>query len=483
MKVALLHYHLRRGGVSSVILRQVASLGASGAGVETAIVVGTPPEVVPSVPCVVAPGLDYDAFDTRSDRKADGVRLADSVERALAEAFPGGCDLIHVHNPLIKKNSRILDALEILRGRGHALLVQIHDLAEDFRPEVYDGKSPYPESCDYAAINERDRDRLVASGLEAEHVHFLPNPVAFLDGFDPRKGYALESKRGRRTLLYPVRAIGRKNIGEALLLSRFLPEGAELAITLPPTSPGDERAYRAWKDLAAARRLPIRFEAGLGSGLQELYDSAFGVVTTSVKEGFGYSYLDPLVRGLPVTGREIPHIVGDFSKKGVRFSGLYRGISVPRSSIPEGLLREAVMSRIASFRKAYAPAFDGDRARLDEALARLLGRFEGEILDFGALDRGLQASLLSRICSDSGFSAEIEGLNPFLGSMFLGAEEEAEAARLRESVLSGYSERDYATLLRRAYESAAGKRARGRIDRARFIESYLEPASLFLCAS
>ncbi|HUX38090.1 MAG TPA: hypothetical protein VMV44_09345 [Rectinemataceae bacterium] len=483
MRVALIHFHLKKGGVGSVMARQVASLAAAGLDVRTAFIVGTPPEGETAAPCYIASGLDYDASGGRRPDESSAAKLADSMEEAIGRAFPEGCDLLHVHNPLIHKNAALLGALRILRERGHALLVQVHDLAEDFRPEVYDALSPYPEACDYAAINGRDRDRLVAAGLEPERVHFLPNPVAFHEGFEPRRGYALESAKGRRRAIYPVRAIGRKNLGEALLLSLFLPEGAELAVTLPPTSPGDHAAYEAWKDLALSQGLRLRFEVGLGASLAELYETSFCAVTSSVKEGFGYSYLDPLVRGLPVVGRAIAHIVGDFGKKGLRFDSLYDGISIPRSALPAPILRETAAARIATIGKAYAPAFGRDRDRLDAALEGLRGRFDGEFLDFGAIDPELQAALVSRLASEPGFAAEIAGLNPFLETLFLSAPGSEAATRRRDAVLEGYSEKEYGKLLFEAYRSAVAGGARGRIDKARFLESYLEPSSFFLCAS
>lgn len=468
--------------------RQAAGLAAVG-DLELAFVAGAAPETELPAPFALAPGLDYDAFTGESGRQG-AEALADSIEAAARRALGGAPDLLHVHNPLIRKNGRLLEALRILRARGIPLLVQIHDLAEDFRPEVFDAEAPYPEDCHYAAINGRDLGRLVAAGLPPDKVHFLPNPVGRDGDFDARQGYALEAERGRRLALYPVRAIGRKNLGEALLLSLFLPEGAELAVTLPPTSPADERVYRAWRELAAARGLRARFEAGLAASLHELYDASFCVLTSSVKEGFGYSYLDPLVRGLPVVGREIPHIVADFAERGVDFPRLYRRLLVPRSALPPGLLREAVEARIRALRQALLPLFATEADRLERRLQNLRMAFGEELLDYGALEPGLQAALLSRAAEDGGFAAELGALNPGLRENFLEAPAPEEAGARREAVLAAYSEEENRRRLLEAYRSAAsegGREAseagRARIDRAAFAESYLEASAFFLCAS
>ncbi len=454
----------------------------------------------------VVPGLDYAARPWRVSRDAVGPRaaaaamvpaatpaaakeaaLADEIERALDAAFPGGCDLLHVHNPLIAKNGAFLGALSELQRRGRRLLVQAHDFAEDFRPEVYSAFGDYPASCAYAAINRRDRDALVASGLDPRHVHLLPNPVALPSEFDARRGWREEMRRGRRTVLYPVRAIRRKNLGEVLLLSRFLPEGADLAVTLPPTNERDLPTYSAWKKLAAERSLRVRFEAGLAAQLSDLYRSSFCVLTTSVKEGFGYSYLDPLARGIPVAGREIPHVVADFRADGIELPGLYRDIRIPLAAISPKSLRESVDLRIEAFRRAYSPSFaaGGTSALRDfeDILAALARRFEGDWVDFGALDEGLQSRLLVGLDSDRSLERSLCELNPFLPAVFAVGLSREKTEEQRAVLAAAYSEETYAERLKLAYRDALSEGTGGSIDRRALLKSYLRPESFFLAAS
>jgi glycosyltransferase involved in cell wall biosynthesis len=468
------------------MLKQAACLDRLGGGHSVAFIVGATPEVPTAVPAHVVPGLDYDSFSgmDASDLEAGARSLAEDLETALRAAFPAGCDLLHVHNPLLRKNARLLGALRILQDRGHALLVQEHDFAEDFRPGAYDPFWPYPGSCDYATINSRDRDNLVAAGLDPRHVHLLPNPVSDPDDFSPRLDGRAEVAGGRRTALYPVRAIRRKNIGEALLLSRFLPPGAELAVTLPPTSPEDFGRYLAWKAFATEGSWQVRFEAGKDSQLPELFEGSFAAVTTSVKEGFGYSYLDPLMRGLPVLGREIPHVVRDFAEEGVALAGLYGELRVPVQALEAEALRGAVRSRLGRFRKAFRPAFGQDgKPRLASLLEGLCRRFEGETVDFGALDEGLQASILGRLGRDRGLTAELLGLSPFLEGIFERAPSPEEAKRRRDAVVEGYSEKAYGPRLASIYAAAVAGQARGTIDKALLVERFLEPSGFFLSAS
>ncbi len=286
-----------------------------------------------------------------------------------------------------------------------------------------------------------------------------------------------------------MRAIRRKNIGEALLLSFFLPKGAEIAVTLPPTSPGDKAQYESWKALAAERGLSVRFEAGKDASLAELYESSFLVVTTSVKEGFGYSFLEPLVRGLPVVGREIPHIAGDFRDRGIVFEGLYRGIKVPADAIDGSRLRAAASSRLSRAREAFGPAFSASSGqgrgaeRLEALISRLEGRFDGDCLDFGSLDAQAQRLFIERASRDSAVAARLSELNPILDGIFERSPAEDAIRGRRDAALACYSNRAYGELLAAAYEAAASRGSSGAIDKAALAERYLAPDEFFLSAS
>jgi hypothetical protein len=484
MNVVVVHFHFRRGGVSAVMLKQAAGLAALPRPPRIAFIVGTPAEAPVPVPVYVVPALDYDSFTgaRAQDRTANAEVLARSLERTIAEAFPEGCDLVHVHNPLLCKNSALLGALRLLQNRGRRLFVQVHDMAEDFRPQAYEPYWPYLEDCDYAAINRRDRDRLVAAGLDSEQVRFLPNPVSPITDYSPRGPSVSERTKRLRTVLYPVRAIRRKNLGETLLLSRFLPGNTEIAVTLPPTSPGDRQRYESWKAAARESGLPVRFEAGAAESLQTLYGRSFLALTTSVKEGFGYSYLDPLVRGLPVAGRSLP-VIEDFRQAGLSFENLYPAIRIHRSELPLRPLGEAVEACLARLGLAYAPAFAAGSGEWESILDDLRSRFAGDFLDFGALEEEFQVGVLNRMRTDRGFEARIIQDNPFLETLFDSSSGQETVLRQRELILDVYSEREYGRRLLAAYEHALADAPRGRIDKAILIAQYLKPASFYGVAS
>ena len=95
MTIALVHYHLRRGGVTRVLEAQSKALQA--AGVEHVIFSGTPNEGGAELPVVVVPELEY-----CSDSCPD---LLDPLREAATAALGTAPDLWHVHNPTLGKNA------------------------------------------------------------------------------------------------------------------------------------------------------------------------------------------------------------------------------------------------------------------------------------------------------------------------------------------------------------------------------------------
>ena len=58
-------------------------------------------------------------------------------------------------------------------------------------------------------------------------------------------------------------------------------------------------------------------------------------VTTSIAEGFGLTFLEAIVFGRPLLGRDLPEITTDFRSQGINLQSLYSGLLVPRRWIDE----------------------------------------------------------------------------------------------------------------------------------------------------
>ena len=471
MRVALVHYHLRRGGVTSVILNQARSLAK--AGTELLIIAGEAAPETTGFPCALAEDLAYDQpgrVFSPAELAEGAERLAAGILRAMEARWGtggacGGADIVHVHNPLIQKNSLLIPALKLLAAQGIRLFLQNHDLAEDFRPDVYTGSVEYPADCHYGVINSRDYDFLRRAGLDSGGLHLIPNEVASV-----RATPGLERKR----YLYPVRAIRRKNIGEALFLSLFIPKGRTVAITLPP-SEKDAAGYGRWTALAAELDLPVEFELGLKQSLADLLGSAVCALSTSVKEGFGFSFLEPWTAGRGLFGRRVDYVCADFERAGVCFDGLYPSLEIPLDDIPAPDITRKMES---ATRRIYESFGLATPERLTRALAEDLANRQS--IDCGRLDEELQERIIRACHGDRRKRRLIAGMNPPLEALGDWREDADLIEANRRVIAEQYGGERIVERLLRIYQSVIDLPVRQRLSKPALLELYLDPLRLCL---
>lgn len=469
MKVVVVHYHLKPGGVTTVIRRHLEA--CSRAGIEAFVLTGEEPPGSPGVPWAVVPGLAYDPPggpippEAARDR---GKTLARELAAAAESLAGGGPFLYHVHNPTIRKNAALCPALSVLAGDGARILIQAHDFAEDWRPEALLAGLPYPAGCRWAVLNGRDYRALRSAGLPDSDLELIPNPL-------PTPGASRPPVPGADLVLYPVRGIPRKNLGEFILLSRWLPPDLSAAVTLPPSNPKDLPLYEAWKTLAKETGAPVTFEAGLSSSLDDLYARTRTAATTSVKEGFGFSFLEPPARGVPVAGRRLSSVVPDFEAAGIPYPGLYPALRVPGDLVSWEAFGARLDSALGAVSRALTEALGGEPSWLADRLAevRRAALPEGG-LDFGVLDPAAQAEVLERLYRDPGSAAALEEANPFLKSWWEVPPPEASSA------LEEYSASRCAERLAEAYErTASGTGSGAAPDREALARELLTPEGFF----
>lgn len=473
MRVALLHYHLTRGGVTTVLRHQARSLAESGD--EVLIITGEVSEGIdPCEGCSgkvefsLVPALRYDSKleRPRSEAGAAADELASAIMAAMVSHWGAAADLLHVHNPLIKKNSALVPALRKLQADGVKLLLQEHDFAEDYRPDVYLKNEPYPEDCHYAAINGRDLSFLRRAGLDESGAHYLANAVTPLEATE---GLA------RTRYLYPVRGIRRKNLGEALLLSLFIPEGRTVAVTLPPTSAVDLPSYDHWRDLAKRLDLRVEFEVGSSESLKNLMGTSVAVLTTSIKEGFGFSFLEPWTAGRATIGRRIDYVCEDFERQGVRFDCFYDSMDVPLVYLPAPLLRRKLQDALVRTYRSFGaelPQFALKRMT-DDLFAR-------DVFDFGRLDEELQTEVIETMAQNGTARDDMAEANPILDSIASWEPDEALISANRDRILSAFGERSSVERLRAAHRAVLEHPVRQRLSRAMLLELFLDPERLSL---
>ena len=443
MNLAIIHYHLSLGGVTQVIANQLRALHVALAGegrLKVMIFYGGNRDGwfdadiahlngVETSLCEV-PALNYD-----NGRSVGPARLARQLRTFLQQSgFTPADTVIHAHNHSLGKNGSLPGALADLARHGYPLLLQIHDFAEDFRPENYhylasklSADEPadlpsvlYPQAdhIHYAVLNGRDQAILRRSGLSQSHTHLLPNVV--LGSGELPSPTTAKSKLAERFgvsparcfVLYPTRCIRRKNIGEALLWSVLAGESAVFGFTLAPQNPREKGVYRLWKELASTLELPCIFEMGGRSGLafEENLAAADIVLTTSVAEGFGMVFLESWLAGRPLVGRDLPEITLEFLECGLQLDHLQAKIKIPVAWVGVDAFRSSLETAYRRTLTSY-----GRPQPTSKELSRNMNELiQDGCVDFAALGTTLQHRILRIVQEKIGYREYLHELNPWV---------------------------------------------------------------------
>jgi glycosyltransferase involved in cell wall biosynthesis len=464
MKIAFIHYHLKTGGVTTVIHRQIAALQA--AGWEAMILTGEAPPDDLTVPCSFIPGLGY-------EHQLEGEHSADNVFRAIVNAiqrqWPGGADVIHVHNPTLAKNRLLQTILKKLKSAGMILLCQIHDFAEDGRPGAFFDE-PYVSDCHYAVINQRDYHLLIDAGLDPKGCHVLPNPVSTPDITIDTTG---DDRRG--SVLYPIRAIRRKNIGEAILLSLYLKPPTPVQITLPPNSLVDMAPYNHWRKFVRKHGLSVEFEAGIDKDFNTLMQKCRYVLTTSITEGFGFAFLESWCMGKALWGRLLPDICSSYIDAGIRLDHLYTGLAVPIEWLDSESLKDQWQAAMRDAAQRYGHPLTNHQ--IDDAWQIATAN---EFIDFGLLSESFQRQVLEKVIADNAAYQHLIVLNPFLSNPGPPQVSDDLIAQNAASVVQQYSPENYAIRLMHIYTHVAHTDVRHSIDKSTLISAFLSPRNFSL---
>lgn len=455
MKIAFIHYHLKTGGVTTVLKQQVEALRDT---CDMLVLTGEIPESPFLCDTVHITGLGYDRKD---QSRSDPQGIAAAVTRAIHLKWKGGCDLVHVHNPTLAKNRNFLKILKALQNKKIKLFLQIHDFAEDGRPLAYFSEDEYPQNCHYGVINSRDYNILLESGLKEKGLHKIFNTI------NPFKLNTTDAPQ-KNLVLYPIRALRRKNIGEAILISLFFKNNETLAITLPPNSPADMESYEQWKVFVKEKNLNVIFEAGLSHEFSELVMCAKFLITTSITEGFGFSFLEPWTAKKILWGRKLPEICHDFEKNGVWLDHLYTRLTVP----VEWLDREKFFRTWQESIQKACSMFD---IRIDKT--NILPAFEtittNQSVDFGLLNEAFQQTIISKVLSDELNQDKLIYLNPFLSSPGNVSDKKTLIQHNMNTVLFHYNKANYKKKLFNIYSRVIKDTVCHNIDKKLVLSKFL----------
>lgn len=430
------------------------------------------------MPTVVVEKLAYQSdYDP-----SGGEALTEGMVQAAARALGEPPAVWHIHNPTLGKNVHLPQAIERLARTGARLVLQCHDFAEDGRPGNYEllgeRKRLYPMAPQvrYVTINSRDLGMLVVAGVPEEQTTLLPNAVTA--PVTPTEG--LRATGDPPFVVYGVRGIRRKNLGELCLLAGLAPPEAGFALTLRPANPEWLPIYERWEKVAGTLSLPLDFgvvgDRSPASGVEPSYENWLGrashLVTTSIAEGFGLSFLEPIAMEKPLLGRDLPEITCDFKGPSVSLGTLYDNVLIPSAWIDRRELANEFRARLQEVYESYG--LELAEAAVREAHETLFG---GPHLDFGNLPEHLQEqALASALRSPDDVLVEgndtWEPLRPWLAGALAN-----ERPPTDPSVLELYSIARYGESLTTLYRDVehAPVETPSWLDRARILDQFLKP--------
>ncbi len=441
MNLAIVHYHLNRGGVTRVIAAHLRSLSAVVADAPESIRVailyggrksGWPDDLTDALPGLNVQLCPVDGLDYDDDAEPQSDRLARRLQRQLDTlGFTPAETVIHAHNHNLGKNISLPGALSQLARSGYPLLLQVHDFAEEFRPANYErlqhlarfndqhgqasGGTLYPQAphIGYAVLNHRDYKVLHAAGVPQDRLDFLPNPVVPPGPLPDREAARQELERrfsiprDALFLLYPVRGIRRKNLGEFLLWSIL--GQAHVGITLAPLNPAELGFYERWREFARCHGLQAAFGTGEAGGLSfpRNLAAADRILTTSLAEGFGMVFLESWLAGKMLIGRDLPAITADFLDTGMTLHSLQSTVQVPIDWVGRDRYQRELFAAANGLLTAYhrPPLGPGELSGiLDE-------KIQGGMIDFGDLSEPLQREVIARVHCNAAAAEEMRCAN------------------------------------------------------------------------
>ena len=476
-----MHYHLRPGGVRRVIELATPSLIREFGGEveEVVIATGEPPDkrweqlfrrnLDPTpVRLLVEPSFKYASEQSQSPLQIT-KRIRATLDDLFNNAMPKDT-LIWAHNLGVARNMLLSHELaNFCAIRGLPLVSHHHDWWFDnrwrrwsemrlcgFRTPEAAARAIFPasRSVRHLAINRADALRLEkrlskragwlpnlaerGKAPPADKVRAarkwlrrqLPGSAGVLDGGVRRTRPAparTPALPGQRPIwLLPCRMLRRKNVAEALLLTRWLRPEAWL-VTTGGASSADERAYYgALEDNARRHGWPLRLGVLQGDEthkpiIPELLAASEAILLTSIQEGFGLPYLEAAAANRPLIARIIPNIAPDLDKFGFAFPQSYRELLIE----PDLFDWKAEQKRQERLYKKWRAALPRQAQRFAEKPALLAGAKVP--VPFSRVTLAAQIEILSH-ATEKSWQVCLP-LNPFLDDW----RKRAEATRLRST--------------------------------------------------
>ncbi|MEM5948153.1 glycosyltransferase family 1 protein [Spirochaetia bacterium 38H-sp] len=332
MELLIFHYHLKPGGVTSVIVDSIKAFLQDNDSWTVRVITGSSEDTeafknrlgvfAQRVILQVEPLVGYAEEDL--DEQDASERISDI--KSLLERLCDEERVFWIHNFHLGKNPYFTEAVIRLAQEGRQKIVlHVHDFPESgryinlgrIRKYVKGPLYPTSNNVRYALINNRDVRILSHAGIPEDMIFLLDNPYHPLDfgEYTEEKKNSLQDVlkigQNKKLFLSPVRAIRRKNILESALISIMV--DVVYGVSLPGTS-GQEVHYselvaRCMRDTGNISSLGITAENS-GISFPSVLKSADSLISSSVQEGFGYLFLQAIDSARPLIARRLDIIDG-----------------------------------------------------------------------------------------------------------------------------------------------------------------------------
>jgi hypothetical protein len=242
-----------------------------------------------------------------------------------------------------------------------------------------------------------------------------------------------------------------------------------LSVTLPPNSAADVRSYDAWKAFVKNLDLKVEFERGLTADFKTNVASADSVLTTSITEGFGFSYLEPWIYGKVLWGRKLPDICRDFEEKGIQLNHLYVRLLVPVDWI--NLHRFQAKWTRCVYHVCDLFNHHIEDSRIHKAFDACT---QNGTIDFGLLDEGSQQKVMADLVGSPKKQGLLMELNPFMEGCADVSDKTGLIQHNREAVARSYDSKNYGQTLREVYGKVANSPVSQKIDKDSLISAFID---------
>ena len=362
LKLVILHYHLRPGGIRRIIELAAPHIVERSRGQITAVTIGCgeatgkkwTDHFVHSLAGVPVKFFIEPTFKYFAEQRSQPVVLRRRIRRRLAEllAASGPDTVVWAHNLGLARN--LILSQELVRActtSGAKLLSHHHDWWFDNRWQhlVDARRSGFRtlEAVAEAVFGSRQTSHLTINEADAKvlkrhfnsRVRWQPNltePSKLPRNGEVRAARAwVRGKIGKEApvWLLPCRLLRRKNVAEALLLTRWLRPKAWLVTTGGVSSMAEQKYAQTLALAARTHGWPLRLsvlatEKERTPNVPEMLAASEAVLLTSAQEGFGLPYLEAAAAQRPLIARTLPNIAPDLAKFGFKFPQSYEEILI-----------------------------------------------------------------------------------------------------------------------------------------------------------